>query len=365
MATVAEGDRRRVYPRRPSSTSRRLTFHVRRTFRRRPPQEPARLQDTELRDDDLRGPLHSAPVDRTHHLQRSRRRGRERILHDALVSGMPEGDRLEAGGTSAAAYADAVATYMGFVVSRTVDRSSTISSWDSSASKIRNAFARQALPMNWDFAESNLFSSSTGNFRGQLEGGGIVGVMDRQRTGDAIQASAQERHLSHLLSTDPPYYDNIGYSRSLRLFLRMATTLTQGCASQPASTMLVPKAEELVANPYRHGGREGAHEFFEDGFRSLPTGPRERTPRLSHHRLLRLQTAGHLEGRESIHRLGDSAGGHDSVGLADHRHLGPCAPNSAIACSATAPMPRLLHRPVLRPRPEDAPASTVGVSLQH
>jgi len=277
MATVAEGDRRRVYL---APTIK----HEQAADVPRPTDVPAGDLPKNPRDfktpnygmttfADLFTPRQLTALTTFSDLVGE---ARERILHDALVSGMPEGDRLEAGGTSAAAYADAVATYMGFAVSRTVDRSSTISSWDSSASKIRNAFARQALPMNWDFAESNLFSSSTGNFRGQLEWAAeSLASWIGSGTGDAIQASAQERHLSHLLSTDPPYYDNIGYSDLSDYFYVWLRRSLRDVHPNLLSTMLVPKAEELVANPYRHGGREGAHEFFEDGFREVFRRARE------------------------------------------------------------------------------------------
>ncbi|MDM2496749.1 MULTISPECIES: DUF1156 domain-containing protein [Mycobacteriaceae] len=198
---------------------------------------------------------------------------RERVLSDALAAGTPEGVRLEAGGTGAAAYADAVATYLGFAISRMTNKASTICSWDSSTKMeaVRSVFARQALPMSWDYAESNPWGGSGGDFEEDLlwisrvldkSSGGVPGVVG--------QASAAERGYSgYLVSTDPPYYDNIGYSDLSDFFYIWLRRSLRSIHPQLLSTMLVPKTEELVANPYRHGGRSGAHQFFEDGFRKV------------------------------------------------------------------------------------------------
>lgn len=200
-------------------------------------------------------------------------KARERVLADAIESGMPQGDRLEAGGNDAAAYADAVATYLGLVVSRSLDRQSTLSTWDASPSKeqTRGVFVRQALAMSWDYAESSPFSSSSGTL---LESVGWVSkVLDRlapSQPGTAYQASADSTSFEgKLISTDPPYYDNIGYSDLSDYFYIWLRRSLRSIHPNLLSTMLVPKAQELVANPYRHGGKDGAHEFFENGFREI------------------------------------------------------------------------------------------------
>jgi putative DNA methylase len=196
---------------------------------------------------------------------------RERVLRDALASGMPEGERLEQGGTDAAAYADAVATYLGLASSRCADYFSTINTWASAGEFVRNVFSRQALPMAWDFAETNAFSDSTGNFRAQVAW--TAGALERVPAGpqaEAVQADAASRSLTGLLiSTDPPYYDNIGYSDLSDYFYVWLRRSLRGVNGGLLGTMLVPKAEELVANPYRHGGRAGAEEFFESGFEQI------------------------------------------------------------------------------------------------
>lgn len=195
----------------------------------------------------------------------------KRVLSDALASGVSEGESLEAGGTGARAYADAIATYLALSVSRLSDRSSSICSWDSSRESMRNVFSRQAIPMVWDFAEANPFSHSSGNFLGQVEW--IAGVVERlpaDSAGNARQLSAAARDYTGLVvSTDPPYYDNIGYSDLSDFFYVWLRRCLQEIHPSVVSTMLTPKAEELVANPYRHDGKDNAARFFIDGFNTV------------------------------------------------------------------------------------------------
>lgn len=205
---------------------------------------------------------------------------RERILADARAAGMTEAERLEAGGTGAAAYADAVATYLGFAISRLADYGSSISTWmpDPKNEGIRNTFARQAIPMTWDYAEANPFSSASGNFSFMLRGiGRALDVFPtKSSAGFATQGDAASTPGHNLLiSTDPPYYDNIGYSDLSDYFYVWLRRSLRPSHPDLLSTMLVPKAEELVANPYRHGGKDGAHQFFEEGFREVFRRARE------------------------------------------------------------------------------------------
>lgn len=196
---------------------------------------------------------------------------REHVLQDALAQGMPAGERLEAGGTGAEAYADAVATYLGLVVSRTADRLSSLSSWDSSNPKIRNTFSRQAIPMVWDFAEANPFSSSTGSLESQLRY--VIEAIEVLPCGNRGTSSGNDASLRDYtrvaISTDPPYYDNIGYSDLSDYFYVWQRRALKTVYPDLFATLLTPKAGELVANPYRHGGKEGAQEFFVDGFNQV------------------------------------------------------------------------------------------------
>lgn len=196
---------------------------------------------------------------------------RERVLEDALASGMEPGERLENGGTGAEAYADAVATYLALGVSRTADRCSSLCSWDSSRESVRNVFGRQAIPMVWDYAEPNIFSDSTGNYAGQIDW--IAKALEHvpaASLGLASQVSATTRDYKDLvISTDPPYYDNIGYSDLSDFFYVWLRRSLASIHGKTVGTMLTPKAEELVANPYRHDGKAGAEKFFVEGFNSV------------------------------------------------------------------------------------------------
>ncbi|MEZ0383996.1 DUF1156 domain-containing protein [Mycobacterium sp. pW045] len=196
---------------------------------------------------------------------------RERILADARAAGMPEGDRLEAGGSEAAAYADAVATYLGMTASKLADLNSVIVNWYVSRESTSSTFARQALPMTWDFAEVLVLGENTGSFHNALKMlvGSLACCTDGP-VGAVQQGSALSLDLAGaLLSTDPPYYDNIGYSDLSDFFYVWLRRSLRSIQPGLLSTMLVPKAEELVANPYRHDGKAGAHRFFEDGFREV------------------------------------------------------------------------------------------------
>jgi putative DNA methylase len=202
---------------------------------------------------------------------------RELVLSDALAAGMPEGDRIEAGGSQAAAYADAVATYLGFSVSKALARNNTMCGWESAMDRLRGSFQRQAISMTWDFAEANPLTASGGGLAAVVQS--EVEVLDALKggiPGKATQADAGNRtYADMVVSTDPPYYDNIGYSDLSDFFYVWLRQSLRSVYPNLLSTMLVPKAEELVANPYRHGGRDGAHEFFEDGFREVFRRARE------------------------------------------------------------------------------------------
>ena len=195
---------------------------------------------------------------------------RERVLADALASGQPAGIRLEAGGTDAAGYADAVATYLGIVVSKMTDRNSTLVNWYVTRESTSSTFARQALPMCWDYCEVEPLGDNTGSFNNSLTWTAeTVELLDTGHGTNAVveQADASTRGFERLLvSTDPPYYDNIGYSDLSDYFYVWLRRSLKPILPGLLGTMLVPKTEELVANPYRHGSAQGAKEFFETGF---------------------------------------------------------------------------------------------------
>lgn len=193
---------------------------------------------------------------------------RERVLADARAVGMSDGERLENGGDDAQAYADAISVYLALAVSRQSDYSSSICSWHNRGEKMRNVFARQAIPMTWDYAEVNPFSSKSGNFLGQVEWvAEAVENTPAHPDSEAQQADAMTRDYTKVvISTDPPYYDNIGYSDLSDYFYVWLRPMLHDVLPSVTATMLTPKAQELVANPYRHGGKDGAEQFFVDGF---------------------------------------------------------------------------------------------------
>lgn len=133
---------------------------------------------------------------------------------------------------------------------------------------MRNVFARQAIPMTWDYAESNPFSSKSGNFLGQVEWvAEAVENVPATPLCEAHQADAATRDYTDVVvSTDPPYYDNIGYSDLSDYFYVWLRRMLKNILPSVCTTMLTPKTQELVANPYRHGGKDGAAQFFVDGF---------------------------------------------------------------------------------------------------
>lgn len=193
---------------------------------------------------------------------------RDQVLADAKGAGMPDGDRLDAGGNGAQAYADAISVYLALAVSRLTDRCSSICGWDNTCEKMRNVFARQAIPMTWDYAEVNPFSTKSGNLLGQVEWvAEAVESVPAYPISEAQQTDAATRsYEGAVVSTDPPYYDNIGYSDLSDYFYVWLRRMLDDVLPSVTSTILTPKAEELVANPYRHDGKAGAAEFFVDGF---------------------------------------------------------------------------------------------------
>lgn len=193
---------------------------------------------------------------------------REQVLRDALSTDMVEGERLEEGGSGAAAYADAVVTILGLCTSKMGAFHCTLARWRPDASKTAPAFGRQSIAMVWDFAEVNPFAGAGGDWTGVV--GGAADVLKRLSTrhvGEVRQHNASTRNYrGFIVSTDPPYYDNINYGDLSDFFYIWLRRSLREVHPNLLSTMVAPKEEELVANPYRHGGKSGAKKFFESGF---------------------------------------------------------------------------------------------------
>lgn len=196
-------------------------------------------------------------------------RAREQVKADAIKAGfLDDGIALEAGGRGATAYAQAVGLYLGFGVDRAADYWSSLCCWNIPREQIRNVFGRQAIPMVWDYVETNPFSESSGNWLAMVDWvWKAIEKAPATNLGLAIQAPAQLQELSNLkvVSTDPPYYDNIGYADLSDFFYAWLRKTQLESFPTLLGTLAVPKTEELVALAYRHGGKDKAEEFFLDG----------------------------------------------------------------------------------------------------
>ncbi|ACS54510.1 protein of unknown function DUF1156 [Rhizobium leguminosarum bv. trifolii WSM1325] len=196
----------------------------------------------------------------------------EVIRRDAISAGVDDdGIPLNDGGNSALAYAQAVGVYLAFAISRLADYGSSIATWKPSGEQVMQTYKRQALPMTWDFPDSNLLGDKaicwTNAVKYAADNLLSTAAASTQAEGFAIQSDAQQQTISQnkVVSTDPPYYDNIGYADLSDFFYVWLRKTLKPVYPELFATVAVPKAEELVATPARHGGREGAEEFFLHG----------------------------------------------------------------------------------------------------
>lgn len=194
----------------------------------------------------------------------------KRVQADALAAGLPDDPTpLRDGGTGASAYAEAVGAYLACAVSRMVNYSSSLCAWSSHTKDelAKQVFMRQALAMTWDYAETNPFSSAGGTLDVNISYlfRAIVGL-PAQGKGLATQEDAKQvLKTCTVVSTDPPYYDNICYADLSDFFYVWLRRSLRGVFPDLFATVAVPKAEELVATPYQHGSMEKAEAFFLSG----------------------------------------------------------------------------------------------------
>ncbi len=198
---------------------------------------------------------------------------RERVQRDALAAGLPEENKpLREGGTAATAYAEAVGVYLAFALSKQADLGNALCRWEPIAQCPRQLFGRQAIPMIWDYAEGNPLGDSSGAWMVFVDG--IVKAFSKafefvpsSALGHSEQTDAGTQSISRdkLVSTDPPYYDNIGYADLSDFFYVWLRRALRPAFPDLLATIAVPKAEELVATPDRHGGKEQAEAFFLHG----------------------------------------------------------------------------------------------------
>jgi len=193
----------------------------------------------------------------------------QQARRDALAAGLPDdGVPLRNGGSGATAYAEAVGVFLGIALSRLTDICNALCRWEVTKTQVRNLFGRQAIPMLWDYAENNVFGEAAGDYMVSLEN--MVKAVEKvpwSHRGLARHDDAQTQSVSagKLVSTDPPYYDNIGYADLSDFFYVWLRRSLKGVYPDLFATLAVPKAEELVATPYRHGSKEKAETFFLDG----------------------------------------------------------------------------------------------------
>jgi len=191
---------------------------------------------------------------------------RERARQDASAYCTSDSDLIKEG--SASAYAEAVAVYLGMALSKLADAQSSLCRWKVTMDQSIATFGRQALPMVWDYSEANALGGMAGDYLVSLKN--MMRVVDQlpaRPAGHALQIDAQSQDLSEgaVVSTDPPYYDNIGYADLSDFFYVWLRRSLQSLVPELFSTLAVPKAEELVATPYRHGSKEKAETFFLNG----------------------------------------------------------------------------------------------------
>jgi putative DNA methylase len=268
MAIVTEGERGKVYV---APDDKHVSVAA--------SAEPARAPDTHLPEQALGFRVQAYGMTKHRDLFTDRQlvalttfsdlvsEARERVLTDATAA-IASGDWTAAGSdrpdARASGYADAVATYLAFLVDKGADYWSTVCSWHSGRDLIRSTFARPAIPMVWDFAEGNPFSGSAGAFSGAIEWVArvLMAASSRVLKGlahqlDATAASDVPIALP-VLSTDPPYYDNIGYADLSDFFYVWLRRSLKDVYPDLFSTLLTPKEQELVATPYRSGGSKRA-----------------------------------------------------------------------------------------------------------
>ena len=190
---------------------------------------------------------------------------------DAVATGLSNDHiPLSEGGIGAHAYGEAIGVYLAFAVDKLTNRAGNLCPWKTGVQCPGDVFGRQAIPMVWDFAESNVFGPS-GSFESMFKNV-IAGILSTEystvKAGHSKQFDAQSDNglRDIMISTDPPYYDNIGYADLSDYFYVWMRRALKDTYPKLFRTMLVPKAEELVATPYRFDGSvERARDFFEDG----------------------------------------------------------------------------------------------------
>lgn len=194
---------------------------------------------------------------------------REQVRRDAIRAGLRDDEQgLDAGGSGAKAYSEAVALFLAFAVSRVADYGCTISTWRTKDNAMRSMFSKQAVPMTWDFAEGSPFAKSSSGFSEAVSVvSSVLPIVPATKPAHVNQLDAQTQSecLGKYVSTDPPYYDNIGYADLSDFFYVWLRRTLRSQHPSLLATIAVPKEEELIATPFRHETKQKAERFFLDG----------------------------------------------------------------------------------------------------
>lgn len=280
MTIVAEGDRRRIYL--SPNEEHELAEHS---------AEPAWIPNSDLPEQALGFRVQLYGIEKHADLFTKRQLtaletfgnlsnlARNKILSDALNTGLSEGKRLTDEGREAKAYSDALAMYLALSASKSADNNSTLCLWMSGTKYevVQHVFSRQTLSMTWDYAESNPFAGSSGDYYQQVDRAANVFEICiptiTMSPGTAYQNDAvlESKVLNAVISTDPPYYDAVSYADLSDYFYVWLRHSLKEIFPDIFKTVLVPKDKELIAEPFRHKGKEKAQHFFENGLKNAFT----------------------------------------------------------------------------------------------
>ena len=275
MAMVAEGDRGRVYLA-PTDVHTQIALQAKPTWK---PDEPMNRDTTDLVSGRGYGFFTWADLftsrqlvalstlsDLVFEVQDVVMECAERVGMEADAPGLADG------GTGARAYAEAVGVYLGMATSKLADLCNSLCRWEPVAQCPRNLFGRQAIPMIWDFAEGNPLGERSGSWQVVVDGiakafSKLVKIVRPEWLGHARQENAVTQITSRdcVVSTDPPYYDNIGYADLSDFFYIWLRRSLRSVVPDIFGTVSAPKAAELIASPYRYGSPKAAEHFFLDG----------------------------------------------------------------------------------------------------
>jgi putative DNA methylase len=197
----------------------------------------------------------------------------QRVYADAIAAGIFPNDEksVDEGGKGARAYSESIAVYLAFLVDQLANHCSSSCGWNSVNAQMRTVFARHAIAMNWDFAESNPLSSSSGSYQNlhdrQVKAFSALPIHSPAGSVSQLDAVVAPSMISKpLVSTDPPYYDNIGYAELSDFFYVWLRRSAGAYFPNLFSTLLTPKTQELIAASHRFdGSREKSQRFFEEG----------------------------------------------------------------------------------------------------